>query len=81
MDKYPLDSIDKMKLYIKAIKSTQGRKSAGEFWYDLLKSILITVKTIRSSSNYAVFSCINPFLWLRYMTFLWKNRVLFALKY
>ena len=34
----------------------QGTKPAGKFWYDLLKSIFITVKMIRSSSDHAVFS-------------------------
>ena len=31
-------------------------KTAGKFWYDLLKSIFVKVKLIRISYNHAVFS-------------------------
>ena len=37
------------------IKSIQNTKPAGKFWYNLLKSIFITVKMIRISSDHAVF--------------------------
>ena len=39
-------------------KVIQGTKPAGKFWYDLLKSIFITVKIIRSSSDHSVLSLI-----------------------
>ena len=41
-----------------AIKSIQGTKPDEKFWYELLKSIFINVKIIRSSSNHYVFSCV-----------------------
>ena len=46
--KYPLASRNQ--------KETQGKKPAGKLWYDLLKSILITVKMTIISSDNSVFS-------------------------
>ena len=39
-------------------KNIQGTKPAGNFCYYLLKSILITVKTIRGFSDHYIFSWI-----------------------
>ena len=54
--KHPLASINHKELCIQAIKSIQGTNPAGKIWYDSLKSIFVTVKMIRSSSDHAVFS-------------------------
>ena len=50
-------SFKKSKGYINSINQINPRKKlAGKFWYELIKPIFITVKTIRSSFNHAVFS-------------------------
>ena len=54
--KHPLASINQTELFIQAIKSIQGTKPAVKLWYDLLKSIFITVKMIRRSSDHSIFS-------------------------
>ena len=54
--KYTLASSSQRELCIQAINSIQGTKPAGKLWYDLLKSIFITVKIIRLSSDHAVLS-------------------------
>ena len=54
--KHPLASINPIYLFIKYIKSIKGITTAGNVWYDLLKYIFITVKSIRSSSYDNVFS-------------------------
>ena len=54
--KHPLASINQKELFIQAIKSIQCKKPARKLWYDLLKSIFITVKMILSSSGRAIFS-------------------------
>ena len=41
--KHPLASINQKGLYIQSIKSIQETKPAEKYWYDLLKSILITL--------------------------------------
>ena len=56
--KHPLASRYQKELCIKAIKSIQGKKPSGKFWYELLKSIFVTVKVIRSSSDHDLFSLI-----------------------
>ena len=48
--KHPLESSNQKKIFIQAIKSIHGTEPDGKFWYDLLKSIFITAKIIRSSS-------------------------------
>ena len=53
---HPLASRNQKYLCIQAINSIQGTKPAGKLWYDLLKSIFITVKMIISSSDHAMFS-------------------------
>ena len=55
---YPLSLINHKELCIQAIKSIQGKKPAVKFWYELLKSIFITVKMIKRSSEHAVLSCV-----------------------
>ena len=42
--KHPLASRKQKYIWIQEIKSIQGTKTSGKFWYDLLKLILITVK-------------------------------------
>ena len=54
--KHPLASRNSKELWIQAIKIIQGKKPAGEFFYDLLKYVIITFKIIRISSDHAVFS-------------------------
>ena len=58
MKKHPLASINHKELRIKT-KKNQETKPSGKLWYDLLKSIFITVKIIRSYYNNTVFSCLN----------------------
>ena len=53
---YPLSLINHKELCIQAIKSIQGKKPAVKFWYELLKSIFITVNIIRISSDNDVLS-------------------------
>ena len=56
--KHPLSSRNKNGIWIKVIKSIQGTKLAGKFCYDLLKSIFVAVKMIRSSYDHILFPCI-----------------------
>ena len=56
--KHTLASRNQKELCTQKIKSIQGTKPAGEFWYELLKSIFITVKMIKRSSEHAVLSCV-----------------------
>ena len=53
--KHPLASINQKELCIQEIKPIRGTKTAGKLWYDLLKSISLTVQMIISSSDHAVF--------------------------
>ena len=58
MTKTPIAPRNKKELWIKSTKSIQGKKPAGNVSYDLLKTILTTVKMIRSYSNHTIFSSI-----------------------
>ena len=52
-----LISFNKSKRTLHSIhKINTGEKPAGNFWYDSLKYVLVTVKMIRSYSVRAVFS-------------------------
>ena len=54
--KYILVSSNYKYLCIQGIKSIQGSKPAEKLWYDLLKSIYVTVKMIRISCDHDLFS-------------------------
>ena len=56
--KNPLVLINQKGFYIQEIRSIQGKKPAGKFCLDWLKSISITFKMIRSSSDHAILSWI-----------------------
>ena len=64
--KHPLASVNQKDLCIQEIKSNRITKTDEKFWYGLLKSIFITVKIIRRSSDHAVIS----WVYMNYKLFL-----------
>ena len=76
--KHPLASINQKGLYIQAIKSIQETKPAEKYWYDLLKSILITLIWLEApliimySHGYTIIT--NHSLLLKHITYSWQQR-------
>ena len=77
---HPLASVNKKYLCIQSIKSIQGTEPAGKFWYDLLKSIFISVKMTRSSSDHGSTWITKNSLLLKHMTSSWQDMIVFYLK-